>query len=98
VLLQLSEMVVTYIKTFKDPFLLHLPLWFQSFMWCEIVLQFPFFFVASYAFWKGYIQLTNYAVYARCFIKNGTLFLSFIIQLNGDKFTRNFHQMWQTKY
>ena len=52
-------MVLTFCKTFKDPFLLDPPPWFLSFVWCEILLQFPFFFVASYAFWKGYIELTN---------------------------------------
>jgi len=52
-LLQLLNMTVTYSKTFKDPFLLDPPAWFQSFIYCELLLQFPFFFVASYAFWKG---------------------------------------------
>jgi len=54
--LQLRELVVTYSKTFKDPFMLDPPAWFQSFVYCELLLQFPFFFVASYAFWKGCIQ------------------------------------------
>jgi len=45
--------MVTYSETFKDPFLLDPPAWFQSFVLCELLLQFPFFFVATYAFWKG---------------------------------------------
>lgn len=52
-LLQLHELMVTYSETFKDPFLLDPPAWFQSFVLCELLLQFPFFFVATYAFWKG---------------------------------------------
>jgi len=51
--IQLREMVVIYSKAFKDPFVLHPPAWFQAFVYCELFLQFPFFFVASYAFWKG---------------------------------------------
>lgn len=29
-----------------------LPLWFKSFVWTEVVLQLPFFFIGSYA-WIG---------------------------------------------
>ena len=29
------------------------PIWFKSFCVCELVVQFPFFFVGAYAFWKG---------------------------------------------
>lgn len=63
VLLQLRELVVTYSKTFKDPFLVNPPPWFESFVYCEVLLQFPFFFVASYAFWKGNITLNVVILY-----------------------------------
>jgi len=53
VLLQLHEMLVSYSNMFKDPFVLTPPAWYKSFVICELVLQFPFFFAASYAFWKG---------------------------------------------
>lgn len=49
----LLDMTVTYSKTFKDPFVLDPPAWYKSFVYCELLLQFPFFFVATYAFWKG---------------------------------------------
>lgn len=29
------------------------PLWFASLVWCELLLQLPFFFVAAYAFAAG---------------------------------------------
>ena len=64
VLLQLRELTVTYSKRFKDPFVLDPPTWFRSFIYCELLLQFPFFFVASYAFWKGSIEC--YVVLLAC--------------------------------
>ena len=30
--------------------MMHLPVWFKSLVYSELVLQLPFFFVASYAF------------------------------------------------
>lgn len=42
-----------YAAEFKDPMILDPPLWFKSFVFCEAILQLPFFPVAAYAFWKG---------------------------------------------
>jgi hypothetical protein len=29
------------------------PIWFVAFVWCELVLQLPFFFIAAYAYLAG---------------------------------------------
>jgi hypothetical protein len=29
------------------------PIWFVAFVWCELVLQLPFFFIAAYAYFAG---------------------------------------------
>ncbi|XP_022344651.2 sigma intracellular receptor 2-like [Crassostrea virginica] len=42
-----------YCEHFKDVLMADPPPWFKSFCWCELLLQFPFFFVATYALWKG---------------------------------------------
>ncbi|KAH3883521.1 sigma intracellular receptor 2-like [Dreissena polymorpha] len=42
-----------YTKTFGDTMMAERPAWFQSFCACEMLLQFPFFFLAVYAYWKG---------------------------------------------
>ncbi|XP_008064908.2 transmembrane protein 97 [Carlito syrichta] len=42
-----------YSKEFKDPLLQDPPVWFKSFLFCELVFQLPFFPFATYAFFKG---------------------------------------------
>lgn len=38
-----------YINTYNDQLLLTKPIWLKSFIWAELLLQTPFFFVAIYA-------------------------------------------------
>ncbi|XP_074778901.1 sigma intracellular receptor 2 [Athene noctua] len=49
----LTELLEWYTSTFRDPLMLQPPAWFKAFMYCEAVLQLPFFPVAVYAFLKG---------------------------------------------
>ncbi|WAR01265.1 SGMR2-like protein [Mya arenaria] len=42
-----------YAEEFGDAMMKAKPAWFKSFCTCELFLQFPFFFVALYAYWKG---------------------------------------------
>ncbi|CAM9725123.1 unnamed protein product [Bubo scandiacus] len=49
----LTELLEWYTATFRDPLMLQPPAWFKAFMYCEAVLQLPFFPVAVYAFLKG---------------------------------------------
>eukprot|EP00898_Chlorokybus_atmophyticus_P000028 jgi/Chlat1/1025/Chrsp109S01449 len=42
-----------YIKHLHDPLVSSTPIWFKSLVWCETVIQFPFFFLAAYAFATG---------------------------------------------
>ncbi|XP_046543559.1 sigma intracellular receptor 2-like isoform X1 [Haliotis rubra] len=42
-----------YCREFRDPMMVEPPQWFLSFIYCEIIFQFPFFFVAAYAYFKG---------------------------------------------
>ncbi|XP_033749034.1 sigma intracellular receptor 2-like [Pecten maximus] len=50
---QLRDLMTWYCSEFKDPMMAAPPTWFKTFVMSELTLQFPFFFVASYAFWKG---------------------------------------------
>ena len=52
--LQAVELKQWYAREFKDAMMAdEPPAWFASFVSCELVMQFPFFFVATYAFYKG---------------------------------------------
>ncbi|XP_054768729.1 sigma intracellular receptor 2-like [Lytechinus pictus] len=42
-----------YTTQYKDVLFAELPIWYKSFIYVEIFIQFPFFFVAAYAFYKG---------------------------------------------
>ncbi|XP_027003343.1 sigma intracellular receptor 2 [Tachysurus fulvidraco] len=42
-----------YASEFRDPMVLDPPVWFKSFIFCEALVQLPFFPVAAYAFFKG---------------------------------------------
>uniref|UniRef100_A0A9L0JV05 Sigma intracellular receptor 2 n=1 Tax=Equus asinus TaxID=9793 RepID=A0A9L0JV05_EQUAS len=51
--LELRNLMEWYAKEFKDPLLQDPPMWFKSFLFCELVFQLPFFPFAAYAFFKG---------------------------------------------
>jgi len=42
-----------YVLDFQDKLVGNPPLWFQVFTACELLVQLPFFFFASYAYYKG---------------------------------------------
>lgn len=42
-----------YTSEYGDVMMRHSPAWFQSFIFSEMFMQFPFFFVGFYAYWKG---------------------------------------------
>lgn len=46
-------MLQWHIRTNGDFLVRDNPLWFASLVWCELLLQLPFFFVAAYAFVAG---------------------------------------------
>ncbi|XP_045381349.1 sigma intracellular receptor 2 isoform X2 [Lemur catta] len=50
---ELRNLLKWYAKEFKDPLLQDPPVWFKSFLFCELVFQLPFFPFATYAFFKG---------------------------------------------
>ncbi|NXG81284.1 SGMR2 protein, partial [Baryphthengus martii] len=50
---KLTELLQWYAAAFRDPMMLQPPEWFQAFIYCEALLQLPFFPVAAYAFLKG---------------------------------------------
>ncbi|XP_056139870.1 sigma intracellular receptor 2 [Lampris incognitus] len=49
----LKDLLRWYADEFRDPMVLDPPVWFRSFIFCEALLQTPFFPVAAYAFLKG---------------------------------------------
>ncbi|XP_053313133.1 sigma intracellular receptor 2 [Spea bombifrons] len=49
----LLDVMKWYTVTFKDHLMMNPPAWFMSFVFCEAVVQLPFFPVAAYAFYKG---------------------------------------------
>ncbi|CAM9208932.1 unnamed protein product [Heterosigma akashiwo] len=49
----LKDVLQWHISTNQDFLMRDLELWFRCVVWGELVLQLPFFFVASYAFYKG---------------------------------------------
>ncbi|XP_029468409.1 sigma intracellular receptor 2 isoform X2 [Rhinatrema bivittatum] len=49
----LIDLLKWYTLTFKDPLMMQPPPWFLTFVYCEALLQLPFFPVAAYAFYKG---------------------------------------------
>ena len=50
---QLRTVKEWYCREFRDAMMADPPSWFQSLVLCEMFLQMPFFFVASYGFFKG---------------------------------------------
>ncbi|XP_030632697.1 sigma intracellular receptor 2 [Chanos chanos] len=49
----LKDLLRWYATEFKDPMMMDPPIWFKSFVFCEALVQFPFFPFAAYAFLKG---------------------------------------------
>ncbi|XP_008300902.1 sigma intracellular receptor 2 [Stegastes partitus] len=49
----LKDLLRWYAEDFRDPMVLDPPHWFKSFIFCEALLQTPFFPIAAYAFLKG---------------------------------------------
>ncbi|XP_059763995.1 sigma intracellular receptor 2 [Balaenoptera ricei] len=50
---ELRNLQQWYTEEFKDALLQNPPVWFKSFLFCELVFQLPFFPIATYAFFKG---------------------------------------------
>ncbi|GFO48017.1 transmembrane protein 97 [Plakobranchus ocellatus] len=50
---QLTSIREWYCHEYRDAMMADPPPWFQSLVMCELFLQFPFFFIASYGFFKG---------------------------------------------
>lgn len=57
--LQLKTLLQWYAAEFKDPMMMDPPVWFRSFVFCEALVQLPFFPIAAYAFMKGQLCLTK---------------------------------------
>jgi hypothetical protein len=56
------ELADWYVHLTKDPFVRATPAFIRSLVWCELLFQLPFFFVAAYAYAKGgcsWIQLPS---------------------------------------
>lgn len=51
--LQLKAVLRWYAAEFRDPMVLDPPVWMKSFIFCEALVQLPFFPIAAYAFLKG---------------------------------------------
>lgn len=49
----LRDLVQWHISHHGDFLVRDNPLWFASLIWCELLIQLPFFFVAAYAFVRG---------------------------------------------
>ena len=52
-LFQLLTATEQYIDLFKDNLMANPPVWYKSFVVCELFFQMPFFPIAAYAFYKG---------------------------------------------
>lgn len=49
----LKDVLEWYSADFRDPMVTEPPEWFKSFVFCEALVQLPFFPIAAYAFFKG---------------------------------------------
>ncbi|KAM9317708.1 sigma intracellular receptor 2 [Pholidichthys leucotaenia] len=49
----LKDLMKWYAEDFRDPMVVDPPEWFKSFVFCEALIQLPFFPIAAYAFLKG---------------------------------------------
>eukprot|EP01039_Chlorochromonas_danica_P010910 gene10910-12125_t len=52
-----------YIATYNDLIIARKPLWLKSFVWAELLVQMPFFFLATYGLWnrKNWIRIPGIA-------------------------------------
>lgn len=50
---QVRNLLKWYSAEFKDYLMENSPVWFTSFLFCELLFQLPFFPIAAYAFFKG---------------------------------------------
>ncbi|KAF6255027.1 hypothetical protein COO60DRAFT_1537625, partial [Scenedesmus sp. NREL 46B-D3] len=50
---QLKDLLQWHIETNGDHLVRDNPIWFVAFVWCELVVQLPFFFIAAYAYLAG---------------------------------------------
>ena len=57
----LKDLQRFYTNTYNDPLFITSPIWFKSFIFCEILFQFPFFFVATYGllYEKNWIRIPS---------------------------------------
>lgn len=57
----LTQLNDWYIATYNDVVIREKPIWLQSFIWCELLLQTPFFFIATYGllFKKNWIRIPS---------------------------------------
>jgi hypothetical protein len=57
----LQEFNAWYVNTYKDYVIMNKEVWIQSFVWCELLFQLPFFFVATYGllFEKNWIRIPS---------------------------------------
>jgi hypothetical protein len=44
----IRQILLFHTDTFADPLMSDPPLWLRSFLWCELLFQWPFFFVACW--------------------------------------------------
>lgn len=56
----LKDVVAWYSSQYKDPFMSGAaPVWFKSLVFCEALLQLPFFFFACYGLLKGMSEFSG---------------------------------------
>jgi hypothetical protein len=56
----LTDVCDNYVRDFQDKLVANPPLFFQVFTACELIIQFPFFFFAAYAYYYGSFTLVTY--------------------------------------
>jgi hypothetical protein len=52
-----KDLLQWHIRTNGDFLVRDNPRWFVAFVWCEVLVQLPFFFVAAYAYAAGALHL-----------------------------------------
>eukprot|EP00127_Corallochytrium_limacisporum_P001895 Clim_evm50s88 gene=Clim_evmTU50s88 len=57
-----KNMLATYLQMYKDPFLVDPPIWFQSFIVCEVFIQLPFSIFALHALINGHSWIKRAAI------------------------------------
>lgn len=59
----LRDLLAWYVSEFNDELMGNPPVWFQSIVLLELIVQIPFFFVAIYALWtkKSWIRIPSIA-------------------------------------